>query len=84
MNRAVMMYTLSTCSHCNAAKRFLNEHGVVFTFRDVDLLEGQEKDAVLDEVRRYNPRLTFPTIIIDGRKVVVGFQEGEIREALGL
>jgi len=79
----VKIYTLSTCSHCKATKRFLDSCRIEYSFTDVDLLEGAEREAILDEVRRFNPRCTFPTIII-GDKVIVGFKEDEIREALHL
>lgn len=84
MNKPVKIFTLSTCSHCKAAKKFLNDHNVTFDFTDVDLLEGEEKAQIIEEVKRYNPRLTFPTIVVDGSRVIVGFQDREIREALGL
>ena len=83
MENGVKMYTLSTCSHCKATKRFLDECSVKYEFTDVDLLEGEERKAILDDVRKLNPRCSFPTIVI-GDKVIVGYQEEEIREALGL
>lgn len=83
MQKPVRIYTLSTCSHCNATKRFLNERNVHYDFTDVDLLEGEERQAVIEEIKRMNPRCTFPTIII-GDRVIVGFNEGAIREVLGL
>jgi len=79
----VKIYSLSTCSHCKATKRFLSECKVEYDFTDVDLLQGEERKAILDNVRRFNPACTFPTIII-GSKVIVGFKEDEIKEALGL
>ena len=79
----VKMYTLSTCSHCKATKRFLDECRVKYEFTDVDLLQGEERKAILEDVRKFNPRCSFPTIII-GDKVIVGFKEDEIKEALGL
>lgn len=79
----VKMYTLSTCSHCRATKRFLDECKIQYEFTDVDLLEGDERKAILEDVKKMNPRCSFPTIII-GDKVIVGFKEDEIREALGL
>jgi glutaredoxin-like protein NrdH len=79
----VMMYTLSTCSHCKATKKFLGECGVKYEFTDVDLLDGEERAAILEDVKKFNPRCSFPTIVI-GDKVIVGFKEKEIREALGL
>lgn len=79
----VKLYTLSTCSHCKAAKRFLSGCGVAFEFTDVDLLTGAEREAILAEVRRLNPECSFPTIVI-GDQVVVGNDEAKIRRALGL
>ncbi|HPI94166.1 MAG TPA: glutaredoxin family protein [Deltaproteobacteria bacterium] len=84
MQKTIKIFTLSTCSHCKAAKKFLNDLNVSFDFTDVDLLDAEEKASVIEEVKKYNPRLTFPTIIIDGEKVIIGFQDREIREALGL
>ena len=84
MSKPVRIYTLSTCSHCKAAKKFLNDHDVAFDFTDVDLLEGEEKALIIEEVKKYNPRLTFPTIIINGDLIIIGFQDREIKEALGL
>jgi glutaredoxin-like protein NrdH len=81
--RPVKMYTLSTCSHCKAAKKLMRDLGVEFEFTDVDLLEGNDKLHAMNEVRKVNPRCSFPTIII-GDKVIVGNREDEIKEALGL
>jgi len=79
----VKMFTLSTCSHCKATKRFLGECGIQFEFTDVDLLDGEERKAILEEVRKFNPNCSFPTIII-GERVIVGHREDQIKEALGL
>jgi len=83
MTKKVRIYTLSTCSHCKAAKKFLNENSIVFDATDVDLLQGAAREAILEEVVQYNPQRSFPTIII-GDKIIVGFKENDIREALGL
>ena len=79
----VKMYTLSTCSHCKATKQFLKECNVQYDATDVDLLDGNERQLVLDEVSNYNPNRSFPTIII-GDQVIIGFNEKAIREALGI
>jgi len=77
------MYTLSTCSHCKATKKFLKDIGIDFECTDVDLLQGSERDNVLKEVAKCNPQLSFPTIVI-GNKVIVGFREENIRQALSI
>jgi glutaredoxin-like protein NrdH len=79
----VKLFSLSTCSHCKSTKKFLDECTVQYEFVDVDLLEGEERKAILEDVRKFNPKCSFPTIII-GKKVIIGFKENEIREALGL
>ena len=83
MASKVKIYTLSTCSHCKAAKKFLNDCGIKFKFTDVDLLEGSKRDNILQEIVKYNPQRSFPTIIIDD-KIIIGFREKAIREALGI
>jgi glutaredoxin len=81
--KPVKMYTLSTCSHCKAAKKLMKSLGVEFEFTDVDLLEGMEKVRAVNEVRKINPRCSFPTILI-GDEVIIGTKENEIKKALGL
>ena len=83
MTLAVKMYTLSTCSHCNAVKKLLSDCAVKYEFIDVDLLSGEERRAIVEDVKKINPICSFPTIII-GDKIIVGFRENDIREALGL
>jgi len=79
----VKLFALSTCVHCKSTKEFLNGCGVDYECIDVDKLEGEERQKIIDEVKQFNPRCSFPTIIIDG-KVIVGFREDEIKEALEL
>ena len=83
MKKPVKIYTLSTCSHCKATKILLNACAVKYEFTDVDLLQGEERTAILEDVKKWNPQCSFPTIII-GDKVIIGYREDEIKEALGL
>lgn len=78
----VKVFSLSTCSHCRSTKKLLSDCTVRYEFVDVDLLEGEERKAILEDVRKFNPKCSFPTIII-GEKVIIGFKEQEIKEALG-
>ncbi len=77
----VMLYSLSTCSHCNATKRLLSACQVEYVFKDVDLLDDQERKAILEDIRALNPECSFPTIVI-GKRVIAGFNEKEIMAAL--
>ncbi|PKN38564.1 MAG: glutaredoxin family protein [Deltaproteobacteria bacterium HGW-Deltaproteobacteria-2] len=83
MAAKVKMFTLSTCSHCKATKKFMQDNGIPFDCIDVDLLQGDARQKVLEEVMQYNPDRSFPTIII-GDVVIIGFKENDIKEALGI
>jgi glutaredoxin-like protein NrdH len=82
-NPEVKIFSLSTCSHCKATKKFIDDCTIKYEFVDVDLLKGDERKAIIEDVKKFNPRCSFPTIII-GEKVIVGFKEKEIKEALGM
>ncbi len=82
-DKEVKLYTLSTCSHCKSTKRLLTECTIEYDFVEVDLLEGDERKAILEDIKKVNPRCSFPTLII-GDKVIVGYKEKDIKEALGL
>lgn len=79
----IMLYALSTCGWCKKTKELLDELGAEYDFIYVDLLEGDDKDNAMNEVGKWNPRYSFPTIIVNNKKVITGFKEDEIREALG-
>lgn len=79
--KQIKLYALSTCIHCRHTKDFFNECGIKYDCIDVDTLQGEERQAMIDEVKRYNANCTFPTIVI-GDKVIVGFRKDEIEEAL--
>ncbi len=79
----VMIYTLSTCGHCKKVKSFLKENNVEYDFVDVDLLGADERQPVLEDVKKLNPKCSFPTIKI-GDDVIVGHHEDKLKEALGI
>ncbi len=83
MQPKVKIFTLSTCSHCKATKKFLNDNGIKFEFVDVDQFQGAEREEILEDVVQYNPQRSFPTIII-GDKIIIGFKEDDIRKVLGI
>ena len=77
----IMLYALSTCGWCAKTKELLRELGIEFDYTFVDLLEGKEQDDAMNTVERFNPSGSFPTLVINNKKGVVGFKEQEIREA---
>lgn len=77
----VKVYALSTCVHCKNAKAYLDECGVQYDCVHVDLLTGDERKAMIEEVKKHNPSVSFPTLIIDGQ-VLIGFDKAKVDEAL--
>jgi glutaredoxin len=78
----VMLYALSTCVWCKKTKELLANLGVDHSYVFVDLLPEKEMEEMMVQVMKFNPRGSFPTLVIDDRTCIVGFREAEIREAL--
>lgn len=79
----IMLYTLSTCYVCQKTKELLDDLGVEYDYKCVDHLHGDEREEAIQKVKAWNPRYTFPTLIIGNRKCIVGYRENEIKEVLG-
>ena len=80
----VKLFALSTCIHCKNTKQYLEEHGVDYKCVFVDQLEGDERKAVLEEIRAHIPKLSFHTLVCGNGRVIVGFHKEDIKEALQL
>ena len=78
----ILLFALSTCGWCRKTKNLLNDLGLEYRYIDVDLLDAQAKREVVEEVARWNPSTSYPTIVINN-KGIVGFQEDKIRQAVG-
>jgi glutaredoxin-like protein NrdH len=77
----IILYALSTCPWCRKTKALLNENGVEYDYYDVDQAKGPEREDVIVQVKKYNPALSFPVLVING-KAIIGFKEEEIKEAI--
>ena len=81
---SVAFYGLSTCVHCKQCRDYLEKNNVSFEPHYVDLAEGQERKALVEAVRGYNPQISFPTVVIDDSTVIVGFRPDALAKALEL
>jgi glutaredoxin len=80
----VKLYALSTCGWCKKAKNLLEDNDIAYDVVYVDQLDKEEKEQVLVEVRKWNPRCSFPTVVVDDKESVAGFKEARLKEILGL
>ena len=80
----VTLYALSTCIWCRKTREFLEAAGVAFDSVYLDLLPGEDLEAMREKVRAWNPRVSFPTLVVDEAVCIVGAKTDDIKEALGL
>jgi glutaredoxin len=79
-----IFYGLSTCVWCRRTRQFLEDQGVKFDYVYVDLLKGQERKEAMEQVRRWNSAVSFPTIVVDDGQCVIGYKPEKLKEALEL
>lgn len=74
----VKIYSTPFCPYCVTLKDYLKEKKVEFVEVDVS-----EDEKARDEMVELSGQIGVPVVNIDG-KIIVGFDKGEIDEALGL
>lgn len=79
----VHLYALSTCPYCRMTKKYLDENEVAYEMTEVDLLEGDEKQAAIDKVKSLSGGTSFPVLVAND-EVVVGFNKSKMADVLGL
>lgn len=78
----ITLYALSTCGWCKKTKSLLDDLQADYDFVDVDLLADNDQAEAVTEIKKWNPACTFPTLVVDNNRCIVGFKEQEIRGML--
>jgi glutaredoxin-like protein NrdH len=78
----LMLYAISTCVWCKKTKKLLNALNVDYHYVDVDLLNEEDQEKVEEEVKKWNPLCSFPTLVINDEDCVTGYDEKEIRSKI--
>ena len=81
--KSLVFYSFSTCGSCEVTKKMLDDLEVEYDSIVVDLLTADEKEKAVQEITKFNPRCTFPTLIY-GDKVIIGMKLQEIKNMLGV
>ena len=79
----ILLYTLSTCVWCRKMKRWLDEKEFAYSYVDVDLESKTDTEEVMEEVERWNPLCSFPTVVVNQKECFVGFKPKKLLELLG-
>ena len=80
----IKIYTISSCTSCKKAKTWLNNHQLPYKEHakalncDIDELSVSE---VIDLIQE-NPRILKSPILIDDKRLQVGYKEDDIRAFL--
>ncbi|VTR67741.1 Glutaredoxin [Desulfosarcina cetonica] len=77
----ITLYGLQTCGHCKSVRKLLRERRVPFRTILVDMLIGESRNDTLRQLKRMNPTLSFPMLIV-GNQTIVGFKPADIENAL--
>jgi len=80
----VFMYAISTCAWCKRTKQFLKDNNVEFEYVDVDLCNDEDQGNIERDITNRGGRLSYPTLIVDGKILITGFKPDKISEALRL
>jgi glutaredoxin-like protein NrdH len=80
----VKLFALSTCPWCRKTKALFDSLGVDYNFVDVDLLSGTDREEAMAIVKKWNPSASFPVIVFNDAKCIIGYREADIKAALGL
>lgn len=76
--KTVKVYSTPTCPYCHMAKKFLGDNNI--PFEDLDVASDK---AARDDMIRKSGQMGVPVIEIDG-DIMVGFDQGALKEKLGL
>lgn len=77
----VVLYALSTCGWCKKTKGLLKDLKVEFYYIDVDQLKGEERTEAMEALKKWNPRCSFPSLVLNDSQCIIGFDEIRIKEA---
>ena len=78
MDKQVVIYSTPTCHYCNMAKEFFKANNVEYT--EYNVAEDADKRA---EMVDKSGQMGVPVIFI-GDDMTIGFNEGKLKEELGL
>jgi len=76
----IMLYALSTCQWCNKTKALLKSLKIDYNYIDVNLLNKRDDDELNKLFKQMGLDMNFPVMIVNDKKVIVGYQEEKIRK----
>jgi glutaredoxin len=63
-------------------EKLLDAMGLSYVNIYVDRLEREDREMIKVNMKDWNPEITFPTLVIDNKKCVIGYDEPRIVRAV--
>jgi glutaredoxin len=79
----LVLFALSTCGWCKKTRMLIEELGAEYDYIYVDLLQGDDRNEAVEALKIWNPQVSFPTLIVNDKECIVGFDQDRIMEILG-
>ncbi|MFX1520541.1 MAG: glutaredoxin family protein [Promethearchaeota archaeon] len=80
-----IIYVLSTCGFCHRALTFLRDHSIEFNYVYVDKLERKIVGDLREELKeKFGRRVSYPFLVVDDEKFLVGFNEEDYKKLFEL
>jgi glutaredoxin 3 len=79
MQKQIEIYSTPTCHFCQLAKEFFKQNNLAFSDYDVHT-DMEKRKEMVDKTGQ----LGVPVIVLDGHKIIIGFDEEALRQELGL
>lgn len=78
----IFLFALSTCIWCKKTKQYLDNKGIEYNYVFVDLLNEDQKKEVRELLKKWNPDVSYPTLVFNESSCVIGFDEDKVEKEL--
>ena len=73
-DKELTLFALTTCSFCRKARAFLDEQGFTYNYLYMDKIDPElKKKMKIEFADAFDKRMSFPTLMIDGKSILTGF-----------
>jgi len=79
----VLLFALSTCGWCKKVRMLLEDLEVGYDYIYVDLTSGDQRSEAVNTLKEFNEAVSFPTLVINKKDVIIGFEMEDIESKLG-
>ena len=78
----ILLFALSTCIWCKKTKEQLKKLGIAYSYIDVDQLDNKTKNKVKKQLKKWNPSCSYPTIVINNKECITGYDPDKLKEKI--